>query len=196
MKKIFTVCLLMMFCGCFATIFAQSDRETTENSKKSAAAQFPIGSLIEAQDYRGKWYPSRIVDLKDGKYKVHYFGWSDAWDEWVTSNKVRRSDNADLGRRVEVEQNGVWYAAQIVDTKFGEYLVTYDGYDEDEWVKEMRVREIGDHFSGRRVEVLSNGKWISAQILDRRAGEFYVHYEGYTDAWNEWVKAERVRRIR
>jgi hypothetical protein len=198
MRKLFTAFILIAVCGCFAAVCAQSDRgENKAAADDASVQQFALGALIEAQDYRGKWYPSRIADFKDGKYRVHYFGWSDDWDEWVLAKNIRVSDSADLGREVEAEQNGVWYPARIVDSKFGEYLVNYTAYDEDEWVAETRVREVGSRKgSGRPAEVLSNGRWCAAQVLDRRTGEFYVHYDGYSDAWNEWVKAERVRRMR
>lgn len=38
-----------------------------------------------------KWWKGRIlaVDEANGKYKVHYDGWGDNWDEWVTPDKLR-----------------------------------------------------------------------------------------------------------
>lgn len=38
-----------------------------------------------------KWWKGRIlaVDEANGKYRVHYDGWGDNWDEWVTPDKLR-----------------------------------------------------------------------------------------------------------
>ncbi len=35
------------------------------------------------------WYKARITDARDGKLKVHYFGWEDSDDEWVQPNQIR-----------------------------------------------------------------------------------------------------------
>lgn len=145
-------------------------KELTQAEVKTAELQYTVGSLIEAQDYRGVWYKSKIVEAKDGKYKVHYFGWTDNWDEWVTPEKVRNSNDYEFGREVEVIQNGVWYKAQLIDSRYGtEHLVTYIGYNEEEWVKDERIRDIGASWNstsrfGKQVEVLSKGKWYKARI--------------------------------
>ena len=38
-----------------------------------------------------KWWKGRIlaVDEANGKYRVHYDGWDDNWDAWVTPDKIR-----------------------------------------------------------------------------------------------------------
>ncbi|MEP6901431.1 MAG: agenet domain-containing protein [Actinomycetota bacterium] len=183
--------VLLMSAGAFS--------QTTKVNQPSSDLQYGIGDLVEAQDYRGAWYKSKIVGIENGKYKVHYFGWDDAWSELVAPEKVRDSTDHDFGSEVEVEQNGVWYKALIVDSRYGaEHLVTYVGYNEDEWVKDERIRGYSANRSdsrlGKKVEVLSKGKWYSARIIDRRRDEVYVHYDGYDDTFNEWVPANRVRR--
>ncbi len=37
------------------------------------------------------------------------------------------------------------------------------------------------------------GKWYPVQILDEKDGKFHVHYDTYSDAFNEWVAKDRVR---
>ena len=42
--------------------------------------------------YRGlAWWHGKVVDrhVAQGKYKVHYDGWEDKWDEWITRSRVR-----------------------------------------------------------------------------------------------------------
>jgi hypothetical protein len=40
-----------------------------------------------------RWWAARIVDVKteDGaqKYKIHYDGWGDNWDEWITTDRMK-----------------------------------------------------------------------------------------------------------
>jgi len=49
-----------------------------------------IGSIdIDAKDCDGKWYQSRIVKWKQNKCLVHYYGWENKWDEWVSTTSER-----------------------------------------------------------------------------------------------------------
>lgn len=54
------------------------------------AMAFKKGQWVEIY-WGGKWWKGRILAVDDvaGKYKVHYDGWGDNWDEWVTPEKVR-----------------------------------------------------------------------------------------------------------
>ena len=45
--------------------------------------------------------------------------------------------------RVEVEWQGKWWPAKVLDAKGGSHLITYDGYGKewDEWVTSKRIRK-------------------------------------------------------
>jgi len=119
-----------------------------------------IASRLEVRS-EGDWYKARVVDARNGSYRVHYFGYEDADDEWVSRRQFRAASAADIardtrgavnGRResteyrsgtnVEVNWHGKWYAAKILEAKDGRHLVHYAGYDEswDEWVSNNRIR--------------------------------------------------------
>lgn len=46
---------------------------------------------------------------------------------------------------------------------------------------------------GDRVEVLWNGRWWPAVVLESRPNHWLVHYEGYADEWDETVDVDRIR---
>ena len=48
---------------------------------------------------------------------------------------------------------------------------------------------------GDKIEVLSNGTWYKADILEAKDGSYHIHYDGWTSTWNEWVKPDRMRSI-
>ena len=54
----------------------------------AAGNGFTAGSMVEIF-FGASWYMGSVLDVKDGKYKVHYDGWDNKWDEWVGSNRVR-----------------------------------------------------------------------------------------------------------
>lgn len=185
----------------FLSVFLMFSGIHAQASGSRNNSSYSVNELVEAADYRGVWYKSKIVGIDQDKYKIHFFGFDAAWDEWVTTDKIRYSDDDEFGTEVEVEQRGVWYKAFLIDSRYGtERLVSYDGYDEEEWVKNERVRQIGEGWrngrGGRMVEVAYGKKWLRATILKRRYTEVYVHYEGYEDVWNEWVKTDKIRPLR
>ena len=45
----------------------------------------------------------------------------------------------------------------------------------------------------KRVEVRSEGQWWKAQVVDYRGGAFHVHYYGYEDSDDEWVRLSQIR---
>ena len=119
-----------------------------------------ISSRLEVRS-EGDWYKARVIDARDGTYRVHYFGFEDSDDEWVTRrqfrvpnsssiasdsrggvNGQRQSTEYRIGANVEVNWHGKWYAAKIIDAKEARYRVHYAGYDDswDEWIPNQRIR--------------------------------------------------------
>jgi hypothetical protein len=45
----------------------------------------------------------------------------------------------------------------------------------------------------KRVEVRSEGQWWKARVVDSRGGTFRVHYYGYEDSDDEWVRLSQIR---
>ena len=118
-------------------------------------------------EWEGKEYQAVILAV-DGptKFKVHYDGYDDAWDEVVVRSRIkdyRRGDEPRpeppakvrqkaalaaqtntyrLGDQVKVEWNGRFYPAQIVDVVGKErYRVHYDGYG-SEWDENVSLNRI------------------------------------------------------
>jgi hypothetical protein len=49
---------------------------------------------------------------------------------------------------------------------------------------------------GARVEVYSEGDWYKARIISAERGRYRVHYYGYEDSYDEWVKPSQIRNKR
>jgi len=47
---------------------------------------------------------------------------------------------------------------------------------------------------GSRVEVFSSNKWYKGEIIAADGDRYRVHYDGYTETWDEWVEASRLRK--
>ncbi len=104
-----------------------------------------LGERIEAYSQDG-WYRAIIVDARGAKFKVHYFNYDNADDEWVTSKQIRQftPKQYGIGERVEVESEEKWYPAKVLEVRGGSHYITYDDFDElyNEWVSSDRVRKL------------------------------------------------------
>lgn len=104
--------------------------------------------------WNGSWYEAEVLDRRaDGKAFIHYVGYGDSWDEWVAPARLRDAKAAETqpassssANRIEVEWNGTWYPATVLETK--------------------------------------------------KNGDAFIHYDGYSDSWNEWVPPSRQRPIK
>jgi hypothetical protein len=45
-------------------------------------------SVAEVQ-WQGQWYPATVLKTEGGRYSIHYLGYDDSWDEWVTRERIR-----------------------------------------------------------------------------------------------------------
>lgn len=102
-----------------------------------------IGNRVEvATD--GDWYPAQIIDVRAGQFKVHYYGYEESDDEWVTSDSIREAARKvyPVGTAVEVQWKRKWYPATVVAVRFGIHQIQYAGYSStwNEWVAAKRIR--------------------------------------------------------
>ncbi len=104
-----------------------------------------VGERVEAYSIDG-WYKGYITEANTDKFKIHYYGYEYAEDEWVTAKMIRQPKLTQyaVGQKVEVEWKKKWYRAKVLAVKGGSHFITYDGYGSewDEWVPSGRVRKI------------------------------------------------------
>jgi hypothetical protein len=104
-----------------------------------------------------------------------------------------------IGQRLEVEYEGRWYRAKIIDVDGDHTQVHYAGYDDswNEWVGSTRLRpyQPAQFAEGDKVEVewSDDKKWYPATVLKAWYGLHLVHYDGYASSTDEWVGPGAIR---
>jgi hypothetical protein len=53
-----------------------------------ARADRRVGARVQVYS-EGDWYKARIIDASRGRYRVHYYGYEDEYDEWVRPTQIR-----------------------------------------------------------------------------------------------------------
>jgi hypothetical protein len=103
-----------------------------------------IGKRVEGFD-GDDWYRAQIIDVRGNEVKVHYFGYEESDQQWLTPDCVREVvwTRYKPGSTVEVLSEGDWYEATVLKVHGGIHLVHYEGYDDDddEWVPSKRIRK-------------------------------------------------------
>lgn len=106
-------------------------------TKPIAFADYPVGKNVQVE-WNGKTYPAAIKEAKNGFHYIHYTGYDNSWDEWVTYDRIYTNDR----KKCTVEWGGTWYPAEMLQQKEGKYFIHYTGFgnDWDEWVGATRIR--------------------------------------------------------
>lgn len=122
-------------------LFRYSDKVSVtvpvSKTKTIAFADYPIGKQVQVE-WNGKNYPAVIKEAKNGFHYIHYSGYDNSWDEWVTYDRIYTPER----KKCSVEWGGQWYPGEMLQQKSGKYLVHYTGYgdDWDEWVGAERIK--------------------------------------------------------
>lgn len=68
------------------------DEDAFRNAKQIRSfspKQFKIGSGVEVESDK-KWYPAKVLEVKEGAHLIAYDEFGEEWNEWVSSDRVRR----------------------------------------------------------------------------------------------------------
>jgi hypothetical protein len=121
----------------FPTVFNYSTYDTAKSIK---CTQKYMEALSE-----NVWYKVEIIGNIKGKYKIHYIGWDDEWDELVSADKLREITfkTYKVGTKVQVLSDEVYYPATVMKIDGIFHYIHYDDYDTewDEWVTSSSIKE-------------------------------------------------------
>jgi hypothetical protein len=129
---------------------AEPPKPSAHSAVAPAAVGYAVGESVLVE-WRGRWTPATIVEIRGAEYKVHYLGWGAEWDEVVGASRVQPlsaspavavAQTWNAGDRVQVQWKGAWYPATILEVSGNGYRVHYQGYGSnwDEVVAPYRVK--------------------------------------------------------
>jgi hypothetical protein len=105
-----------------------------------------VGGRVEVRS-GSDWYLAQIIDARGERLKVHYYGYEESDDEWVTADRIRevKRTSYPVGAAVEVQWKGKWYPATVLEAHAGIHHIQYDEYGPEwnEWVASKRIRAVG-----------------------------------------------------
>ncbi len=48
------------------------------------------GERVEVE-WKGRWLPATVVEIADNRFRIHYDGYDNSWDEWVIPARIRKT---------------------------------------------------------------------------------------------------------
>ncbi|RIA90232.1 hypothetical protein C1645_823641 [Glomus cerebriforme] len=66
--------------------------DTTFRFKRGGQYGFELHKRVKVLSRDGEWYPATMIDVDDGRIRVHFDGWSDYFDEWIPAGSQRMRD--------------------------------------------------------------------------------------------------------
>jgi hypothetical protein len=54
-----------------------------------AAVQQNVGQNQAEVEWHGTWWAAEVVKTNGDQYYIHYTGWANSWDEWVSPDRIR-----------------------------------------------------------------------------------------------------------
>ncbi len=102
------------------------------------------------------------------------------------------------GETIEVRYQGRWYRAIVLERRAnGQVFVRYAEFNHlfDEWVGADRIRAYTPvvYAVGASVEARWRRRWYAATIREVRASLHRIHYDGWSDSYDEWVGSDKLR---
>lgn len=72
------------------TAKVETKQETTATTTTTTTSKFTVGDKVMVE-WKGSWWPAKVIKVRKGgsPYRIHYDGYSNSWNEWVTDSRIR-----------------------------------------------------------------------------------------------------------
>lgn len=57
--------------------------------KSAASNPYPVGTAVSV-NWKGSWYPAKVIAAKTNSWKIHYDGYAASWDEWIDKDRIKK----------------------------------------------------------------------------------------------------------
>jgi len=175
--------------------------------EKKIEFPYEIGERVEAC-YKGEWYPGDLLQLQDADEHGRFTVLCDEDKE----KPSKPSTMVKLIRRMKLKENegdivihwrpvGELYAdMQLGDPglKFVRSRICQLMYErrrtDGSWIRKLKVRDWKDFEAGDQLDCLdTEHNWLAATVSEVKEGKIYIHFNGYSSRWDEWVSTDSDR---
>lgn len=173
--------------------------ERQRDGAPAARTGYGVGAAVYVE-WRGTWWDATVLEVVGpSHWKIHYDGWSSRWDEVVPAARIAPRSAQRPGPRPRGGGSLAVWLGVVLAVALGLAFVGFQ-LQERSGAVVVATTPPGAPIAGiplvagTPVWVEWNGSWYAAVVLEGRPdGGTRVHYEGYSDAFDETVPPDRVR---
>lgn len=143
--------------------------------------------------WKGQWRDAEVLKkpTRDGRCYIHFKGWDNKLDEWVTGSRIKSPDNPPEPAAAKTPPSAAAGGSKGHD-KPAEKPVDKAAN------RASNATPIGSPAKcpeGKPAKVKWKEKWYDALIRKGpdKIGRCFIHYEGWDNTWDEWVTPDRIR---
>jgi hypothetical protein len=63
-------------------------RGETAQAAAPSKLDLSVGDPVDV-NWKGSWYPAHVISTGKNRWKIHYDGYDNSWDEWVTASRIK-----------------------------------------------------------------------------------------------------------
>ena len=176
-------------------------REERDAPDPPIASAFSPGTQVYVE-WNGGWWDARVLKvLGSDRWRIRYDGWSSRWDEDVGRGRIATRTKPPPGRYAG--RNGLGLGLRgtvlvvIALVLFAALVAMYAGGSAILGAgaeQSAAVGSVTELSVGQAVWIQWNGSWYAGSVLRVDPdGTALVHYDGYSDSFDESVTADRLR---
>lgn len=119
----------------------------------------------------GRWWRAEVLQTDGGHSLIRYVGYGAEWDEWVGTDRFKVYSEEDA--RINAPTETLPGTTALPNPEANRTLVQGEPAQGDllvEWGQQ----------------------WWPGEILKQEGENYFIHYKGYGNNWDEWVTPERL----
>ena len=164
----------------------QSDDDSSseeEIKQETHSVDYNIGENIDCLDEMNKWLNAEIISINGSLIKVHFSGYIQKFDDWISksSDRIqkqwRKGDQFRLNNRIDVQDTyKKWIEARVIKVDKESIRVHYKGFterwDEDLSFDSDRIEEVGRHSKAFGIGRVHKNQIERQKRLDDKEDEY------------------------
>jgi hypothetical protein len=79
-----------IYCDKVTEDLAAKDLVASTREPGKAFARLDVGVMPDCEvEWNGHWYDAKVVEKQAARWRIHYLGYDNSWDEWVEAKRIR-----------------------------------------------------------------------------------------------------------
>jgi len=148
---------------------------TTNETSMNPTIDYKIGQWIDAKDNLDQWIEAQVMDIKENKIFIHFFGWGNTFNEWINKDSPRLA----LFRTYTLQSPFTKYYSPFPNKKEDGGLILTNVKDFDNFENLHDLVNFIDKLRDKIMKVVFEREAYNLKIVRNSRNDFALNY--YSD---------------